>query len=192
MAKHTKEGMLGKRFVYGCLWGATLALSGTFPASSANEDNPSLMVVDTPGLLRVAIAAAYRDNPEINAGGLAVEYPIISVNCRSDPHWLPVDPQTLQCPAQPSQLFQCRARIQFVILNSVKRDVIARQDGYCQVHTEQESIDVTVYPDGFATTSRSSGSGSSSHSNCDSESSFLEVDTLVQQYEKALAQELGE
>ena len=157
-----------------------------------NEEATSLMMFDTPGLLRIAIKAAYRDNPEIEPGGLAAEYPMISVNCRSDPRWLPINPQTLQCPAQPSQLFQCQARIQFVILNSVKRDVIARQDGYCQVHTEQESIDVTVYPDGFTTTGRSSGSGGSSHSDCDSGDAFIEVDKLIQQYEEALARELGE
>ncbi|WP_323844485.1 hypothetical protein [Microbulbifer magnicolonia] len=167
-----------------------VALTFTLKASAESP----LFLIDSPSLIRSAAEAISREFPDIPEDRLlARDHAAIDLFCYPDQGRLTHESSDTQCPMHKFVPSPCRAEVEFVIRDTVKRDVTALANGRCKLHTLYQSVSVKIYEDDTMEFHRSGFDQKSSSTGSCADIDFeklYDLDDLIARHKKVLDNEI--
>lgn len=167
-----------------------LALFTVFSTALSDAAEEPLFFIDSPQLIRTAAEAVYLKYPDISEGGLvARDYTIVSSHCYPGQGRVIYEPSETQCPADRFTPSPCVTELEFVIRDTIKRDVTALSNDRCKFHTQYQSVSVKIYEDNALVLRRSGlNQESESTGTCEDTGSerFFELEEILARHKKIL------
>ncbi|WP_299592464.1 hypothetical protein [uncultured Microbulbifer sp.] len=125
-------------------------------ATPDNQHSAPSFIIDMAALIEKGAAKAIRDHSGLGMDDLLLEHGTVRFWCSAKANWRFVDVYSLEVPDQSGPSALCEAKIQLIIKDTLNHEVkpAAGAPGYCYDTIDFESIDVTIYGNGFMESSR--------------------------------------
>lgn len=152
-------------------------------STTENQDSAPSFAIDMASLIEKGATKAIQDNSGLSMDDLLLEHGSVRFWCSAKAHWRYVDAYSLELPDQSGPSALCEARIQLIIKDTLNHEVKPAEGapGYCYDTIEFESINVTIYGNGFMESSKGEAHSGGTNS-CDDKREISGIQEAVAKF----------